>query len=501
MSDRESKRTQQRHGRQVGPKGAGPSLSRRSFLQATAASALLPTIFVPRAARAQQAVRARQLLIIYCQGGIRSHSLFTFDTPPLAVSPFGTRNSPIDTKSQFVLASPQPRDSSLQAPFVRSESLPEWGRDIGNIYTIRDQFSVITPIDHNPGGPAELDANVIRNLITSGRRTPGPGLLTIIGNRLTDPRPLPPFVIGDEAAAFATSAPGFESGAPVFIRDPLDIATVQALHPTQGKLSDWEGQFQASEATRLATSTPTLLGQPINQVRQGFGEVERVRAVLALPQLQFRTSANANAFYETSNGFNLTNKRIEQALLPFIQFPTGGNTANSDFSDPLGVKAALALRLLQYGSPAVAIGYGGFDLHKDEKGKLYKLTRPLGRVLSALSFILAGMKGETTARRLDEVLIMVVSDSGRDNVRAETGFNEFNGSDHRGTNASRFQVLPAMGAGVRGGRIVGGVTADANLAPTGKVFASAQLAATMLSSLGIAHRTFVDADPIDELFT
>lgn len=476
-------------------------LSRRTFLKLSTTAAVAPTIFVPRRAKAQTTARARQLLVIYCQGGLRSHSLFTFDSPPLALSPFGTRNSPVDSKSQFVLASPQPRDSSLQAPFVRSESLPEWGRDIGNIYTVRDQFSVITPVDHNPGGPAELDANVVRNLIGTGRRTGGPGVLTVIGNRLAEPRPLPPFIIGDEAAIFANPATGFEAGAPVFIRNPLDVGAVQAAHPTLGKISDWELQFQKEAAASLRGSTPTILGQPIDAVGQGFNELERVRSVLALPQLQFRASANANAFYETSNGLNLTNKRIEQALLPFKQFPTGGNTANSDFDDPLGVKAALALRLLQYGSPAVAIGLGGFDLHKDEKTKLFRLTRPLGRVLSALTYMLAGMKGVNAARRLDEVLIMVVSDWGRDNVRAETGFNEFNGSDHRGSNASRFQILPVLGAGVRGGRIVGGVSADANLAPTGKVFASASLAATMLRSLGIDHRTYVDADPIDELFT
>ena len=55
---------------------------------------------------------------------------------------------------------------------------------------------------------------------------------------------------------------------------------------------------------------------------------------------------------------------------------------------------------------------------------------------------------------------------------------------------------------MRGGRIVGGVTPNAKLAPIGKVFASAALGATMLNALGIDHRPFsIDADPIDELFS
>ena len=61
-------------------------------------------------------------------------------------------------------------------------------------------------------------------------------------------------------------------------------------------------------------------------------------------------------------------------------------------------------------------------------------------------------------------------------------------------------MLPIFGAGIKGGRVIGGYDKSAALTPTGPTFSSAQLAATMLHALGVDFRTYVAADPIDQVF-
>lgn len=496
-------------------------LTRRQFLAALSATSVAPMIFVPRTSRAQQAAaqtaRAKQLLIIYAGGGMRSHALFSFDGAPKSLNPFGVAGSAGSTKSQFRLASPVGGNPDV-APFLQSaELLPEWGKSLPTLFgATSEQFSLLGPVDHNPGGEAELDERRAKNLISTGRAEGGPGLLTIIGNRIPTARPLPPFCIGDEAAMFGAVTPGLEAGAPVFIRDPLDIAgdgngygrlsrdTVQqdgshVMVPTPA-MEAWEQELGRALDADFRSRQPKALASRIDRVIGSREQLQKVRDVLALPQLQLNNKEHAKKAIGTSNGVSLTNRALEQAFLPFIRFQSGGLTTNSNFTDPLGAKLALAVRLLQYEAPAVAVGFGGFDLHRDEDKLLHTVSRSLGRGLAALLFVLGGMPGLEAKRRLDEILIVVVSEWGRDNVKEDTGFNEQGGSDHRGGPSSRYQVLPIFGAGVKGGRVIGGFSPTADLHPTGKTFSSAALSATLISALGIDSRPFISADPFDDPF-
>ena len=486
-------------------------VSRRQFLAALSAASVAPMIFVPRFSRAQmqaaaQATRAKQLLIIYAQGGMRSHALFSFDGAPKALNPYGVAGSPGSNKAAFRLASPVGGNPDL-APFQQSpELLPLWGINMPPLFgSTLEQFSLLGPVDHNPDGPAELDEKRARNLISTGRATGGPGLLTIIGNRLPSVRPLPPFCIGDEAAIFGAVTPGMEAGAPVFIRDPLDIGADgnplgRVTREPRGAVDAWELDFHRAVDGDLKNKLPRALSPQIDRVIGGREQLKAVQEVLARPELRLNTVENQAASKGTAYGVPLSNRRIEQAFLSFIRFPSGGNTLSSNFNDPLGAKLALAVRLLQFGSPAVAVGMSGFDLHRDENKLLHTVSRPLGRGLAGLLFVLGGMAGVEAKRFLDEVLIVVVSEWGRDGVRDDTGYNDQGGSDHRGGPSCRQQILPIFGAGVKGGRVIGGFSPTVDLRPTGKIFSTASLSATLVSALGVDSRAFIDADPIEEVF-
>lgn len=456
---------------------------------------------IPRKARAQSTTRAQQLLIIYCQGGMRSNALFTYQGAPVSLCPFGVEPVPPlpQQPAQFALASSAPKDVSIAPPFTRPDPLPSWGANLGNMYSAQNQYSILSPVDHNPGGAPIIDMNIARNLIGTGSAKGGLGLLTIIGNAVQ--RDLPPFVIGDPALIFAGTKSGYEAGAPVYVRDPLDIYGRINSHPGKGALGTWESTFQTKLDARQEGLAATFLGHPIAEVAHGRAQLELVRQRLVTPQFQFGQSTNANAAYQTSHGFDLTNLRLEQAFLPFKQYPTGGNTPNSDYSDPLGAKMALAVRALQYGSPAVAVGYNGWNLHKNEKTGIQAVSVPLGRAIASLIYILSGMAGTVAKRKIDEVMVVVVSECARDNVLPDTGFNDQNGSDYRGTNPSRFQSLPIFGAGIAGGKVYGGLSASPDLSPVGKVYSSAQLGATMLGALGVDNTPFFTASTIDEIFT
>lgn len=475
------------------------------------AAAVAPTVFIPRTGRAQQqaaaGARAKQLLIIYAEGGMRSHALFSFDGAPVALNPFGVAGSPGSNKATFRLASPQGGNPDV-APFQQNaELLPEWGKNLPTLFgSTLEQFSLIGPVDHNPGGAAELDERRARNLIATGNAAGGPGLLTIIGNRVPTARPLPPFCIGDGAAIFGRVAPGLEAGAPVLIRDPLDVggdgnANARIKNaPGQGAIEAWELELRRSLDNAHLARLPQVSASPLQRVAAGREQLKAVQEVLARPQLRFNSADDATAAFETAYGVPLSNRRLEQAFLPFVRFQSGGLTTSSNFNDPLGAKLAMAVRLLQYGSPAVAVSLPGFDLHRGEDKILHTVTRPLGRGLSALLFVLAGMPGVEAKRRLDEVLIVVVSEWGRDSVREDTGFNDQGGSDHRGGPSSRGQILPIFGAGVKGGQVIGGFQPNLGLAPLGATFSSAALSATLVNALGIDTRPFISADPIDAVF-
>ncbi|HEU5056028.1 MAG TPA: DUF1501 domain-containing protein, partial [Kofleriaceae bacterium] len=171
-----------------------------------------------------------------------------------------------------------------------------------------------------------------------------------------------------------------------------------------------------------------------------------------------------------------------RALGPQAEYE--GDPTGSEHFDT-AVNAALAVRLLQLGSPAVTLEIADFDLHSGERTDGPALYSFLGRLWASLGWLLARIPDPAGGTMLDSTLVVTTSDFGRDPA-APRGFNGGEGSDHGADPGCYYLAHALMGAGVRGGQLVGGVSTDdydarrepLQIAPT-------RLLATVLHALGI----------------
>jgi uncharacterized protein (DUF1501 family) len=106
---------------------------------------------------------------------------------------------------------------------------------------------------------------------------------------------------------------------------------------------------------------------------------------------------------------------------------------------------------------------------------------------------------------LDRTLVITNSEFGRDPGQTSTGFNGGGGSDHGSHPATFYLGHAVMGAGVVGGRVLGGV--DTNTYDARKSrdrHSPSDLLATILHALGIdaddERWGFPDAKPITGLW-
>ena len=163
------------------------------------------------------------------------------------------------------------------------------------------------------------------------------------------------------------------------------------------------------------------------------------------------------------------------------------------YVDNAGLSAALALRLLQAGSPAVFFNAGNetYDSHSGENVYAPDLYTHHARILAGLHFALANTFDEDGAPLLDRTLVVSTSEFGRTSYGSDTGWNEAGGSDHDGTTAdTRNQAHVVFGAGIPAGRVLG-ATDDDNLPESGAPISTQALLATIASAVGV-DQTLID---------
>jgi hypothetical protein len=168
---------------------------------------------------------------------------------------------------------------------------------------------------------------------------------------------------------------------------------------------------------------------------------------------------------------------------------------------------ALAVRLLQLGSPSIVVEMGGFDTHSGERRDAPARFRFIGRIWSTLQWLLSRMPepGEPGKSMLDRTLVLTMSEMSRDPGTEATGFNNGEGSDH-GSDASTYYLAHAiMGGGVVPGRLVGSTSTTSYIPPTSERISLRRLQATTLWAMGLEHDNpewgFPDVAPITQLFS
>jgi hypothetical protein len=169
--------------------------------------------------------------------------------------------------------------------------------------------------------------------------------------------------------------------------------------------------------------------------------------------------------------------------------------------------AALAVRLLQLGSPAVAVEMGGFDTHSGERRDAPGRFRFIGRLWATLQFLLSHMPepGEPGKTMLDRTLVFTMSEFGRDPGGETTGFNNGEGSDHGADPSCYYYAHAMMGGGIIPGRHAGAAPATTYTPATADRLSLRALHATALWALGLENDNpdwgFTDVQPVTRLFT
>jgi hypothetical protein len=168
-----------------------------------------------------------------------------------------------------------------------------------------------------------------------------------------------------------------------------------------------------------------------------------------------------------------------------------------------GRQAHLALRLFHYGSPAVTLDQGGYDMHSREDDNLPKAMMEINRVISGLHVALKKMDHPNGGKYWDHTLVVLGSEFGR-TARGESGFNSAGGSDHGGDLATRWMSMPFMGGLVTSTGLGGkqfGVTGKNDLKDDGMVFSYRSVMKTFMDLLCADHSEFFPDDaPITGVF-
>jgi hypothetical protein len=482
------------------------TLSRRAWLAfagSTAAVLALPRLGVAASAKIPR--RAKRVLVINLSGGVRSSAAFLASSAK-PLNPWGLiEGAPIPLGRLLDdhvegQQPPPPQLYQLRDGAFANERITPF-RELGS------RIAVVGTWDPERGDHSRSE----RVMATGGTSAAAPGLVVrlfagLSGTLGKEAPETPPFVLG--AATSIGAAPGpYARFAAVDITDPTRLPNAaqgtgaakvgRGFSPNDAARGRLDEAFSAKTGPagrelvdtyaldqRMSVRLGQLLSSPaVSLTRGGEGSLGKVR--VGKRELPFTNEMLLDALaivQRTGRGFS----------------PFGGQT-----TDPT-LEAATAVRLLQVGSPAVAINLTGYDAHSGERQGAPHVYGQLGALFASLHFILSRVvePDEPGATMLDRTLIVTTSEFGRDPGQPRTGFNGGDGSDHGSHPACFYLAHGVMGAGISGGRVFGGVsteTYDARKETTR--FAPRQLLATIAYAMGIdpAHPQygFEGATPID----
>lgn len=462
------------------------------LLTGGAALAALPLLLRTAGGAPGSTARARRLLVLNLAGGVRSSAAFLASSAT-RLNPWGLIQ---DVGGPFPLG--RMLDDALEgaAPIPDSDYVlgPAWsGARVPKFREIADRFSVLGTWSIARGDHARA-----RLEEPSGDPTGvAPGLLTRIAAGLTRSSgaalPIPAFHL--------TPAARFGGGEGTLARHvPIELETWRNL-PSTGEADpfadlvtgrDWasdDAMRDRFDRRRVASrgGLGKLLTETVAAHRRG-GRV--IGARLAMPDVAVGDPSLGNAALGTVLLDGVGRVPLTNAMLAELFMRCLGPGTHNQPHDDDALDAALAVRLLQLGSPAVTLELSNFDLHSGERQDAPPLYAYLGRLWATLSWLLPRIDDPSGEGSLFErTLVTTMSDFGRDGGGA-TGFNAGEGTDHGVDPACYYLANAVMGAGVTGGRLIGGVRTDTFDARDGSVSAPPQFLATMLGALGL--------DPADE---
>lgn len=482
--------------------------TRRGFLgligAGAAVTALLPRIRAAHAMPGPQA-RARRVLVLNLVGALRSSAAF-HASATTRYNPYGQIAG---TGTPFALgrilddtppgSAPLPDAAYTLSAAWQNARLPRL-REIAKQMSVLGTWS-LTRGDHQRARIEE----------TTGSATgQDPGLLTRIAAGLGAggaDLAIPPFHL-EAVTLFGNAQGAMARYAPVALASYEALPSAATVDTTAvARTGHWFGGADPARSLfddqRVARRAGR--GQLVAQTYQLHKHAAHtVGTRLSQPDIAVGSEAGDAAALGTvrlASDVPLTNAMLREAMLSCV----GPNPDSSPFRT-MAIDAALAVRMLQLGSPAVVLELSDFDFHSGERTQGPPLYGFVGRLWATLSWLLARIpdpSGEGTL--FDRTLVTTFSDFGRDG--ADGGWNGGEGTDH-GLDASCFYLAHAvMGGRVTGNKLVGGVsttTYDARNEPV--QIAPQRYMATLLDALGLDSTNpewgFPEAGaPVGELWT
>ncbi len=454
-------------------------VNRRSFLRGVGlatASAAVPHIWIPSEAHAQTQARGavKHLIYVRLSGGFRFTTAFNGDVAD-RFNPWGRPNktaSGTEWGASALLAESSWLDGEQGAALA--------ALGMKRVTEITDDICVIPCVDHEPtAGSADGNHNTGLMRFNTGYASSGTGIFTMINYGLRERAPeneagviLPAFVLG--GGGMGNGVGQYAGFRPPVLQDGFEGFGFDAA----SSLPSWARDMAARIDERTLDRTHQSLRAPIDAYIQSREATKRYSEVFNDPSLQI-----GNGDDEAVDG--LSNAQMETMF---------GNSG-------AGRNLRLALRLLRFGSPAVFLNQGGYDMHSGEEDGLPGRMDELNRLVSALHAALHTMDHPAGGKYWDHTLVVFGSEFGRTTRGGK--FNSAGGSDHGGDHATRWMSMPLMGgvidAAGKGGKSLGQTRAE-DLQALGKVYSYRSLMKTFMDLLGADHAEFFPADePFDDL--
>jgi uncharacterized protein (DUF1501 family) len=438
-------------------------LHRRDFLRTSAAAAALIGLRA-KSGRADAPPRARRVLILNGGGGLRSSAAFNASAH-VALNPWGLLGTAGALRLGNVLRADETSVSQTAASWPGGGNVPRIDQAAPN-------FAVIGACDHAPDGSGRAgDHTDDTPRMGTGYFSPdAPGLLSLLNRHLGPAGQAPVATIG--GAEFGAAPPAWVADKPIALRHD----ELPASPPMGGSALVGQPLEEALDA-RVLGRRRNLAHDAVQALVNTKATLRRFGPVLADKRLRFDTPAYLG---ETLDG--VTNQMIVEAVGDTF---TDGRPRDGGARD-----VALALRLLQLGSPAVSVSIGGFDTHDHEVQRAPKLYTRFARFLAGVHFALGKTPDPGGGMLLDSTLVVTTSEFGRSGVEPN-GFNAGEGTDHGGGPGWRYQAHVVFGAGVKPKLLH--ATDDSNV-PVDKPASTHQLLATISAALGVPQ------DAIDALW-
>ena len=435
--------------------------------------------------------KARRLLVINLAGGVRSSAAFLASSQtrfnPWGLIPNVGGAFPLGAVLDDALpaATPVPDGDYVLGPAWNGARVPRF-REVANRFSVVGTWSTErgyharARLEEPSGDPAGI----------------APGLLTRVAAGLTSATAkeleIPPFHL-TPMAKFGGGEGALARHVPVVLETWKNLPSTGNADPSADLMTgrDWaRDDSMRSRFDRRRVTSRAGLGKALADTAMAHRRGGRIiGARLAMSDMAVGDSALGSAALGTVNldgvgPVPLTNAMLAE-LFNRCMAPTTADRPRRD--DPLD--AALAVRLLQLGSPAVTLELPGFDLHSTERQLAPGLYSYLGRLWATLSWLLPRISDPSGEGSLfDRTLVTTMSDFGRD-AGGPTGWNAGEGTDHGNDPACFYLAHAVMGAGISGGRLINGVrtdTFDARTEPSKS--APPQFLATLLEALGLdAH--------------